>query len=117
METFKQPWVTYLGAVIALFAVIAGAMNWVDPQIVWGVAGIFGFGSIASLRAYIESKGWKTYFAAGIPMIAGLLVLAKIITLDQYRVIVGAFAPITAATLQQAKVKETKVKNETKATS
>lgn len=108
METFKQAWVTYLGMTVALFAIVAGVFGWLDPQIVWGVAGIFGFGSLASLRAYIDSQGWKTYVATGIPIIAGLLVMAKIITIDQYQALVAAFAPITAGTLQAATSKAKK---------
>ena len=108
MNTFKQPWVTYLGMVIALVAILAGALGWFDPAVAWGVAGIFGFGSVASLRAYIESKGWKTYVMSGVPIIFGVLVIAGVIDAETYQLLIAAFAPITGITLQQAQVKKVK---------
>ena len=105
MDTFKQPWVTYLGMAIALAAVLAGVFSWFDPNIAWGVAGIFGFGSMASLRAYIETKGWKTYVMTGIPVLCGVLALVGVIDAETYQLLIAAFAPLTGITLQQAQVK------------
>jgi hypothetical protein len=60
------------------------------------------------LRAYIDSQGWKTYAAVLPGIVCGILAAANVITLEVYQLLVAAFAPITAATLQQA---ETKAKN------
>lgn len=90
---------TYIGAFIALVAILAGVFGWVDPQVVWGVAGIFGFGSVASLRTYIDSQGWKTYVVAGIPIVLGILLLLKVIDLDTYKALVEAFTPLTGMTV------------------
>lgn len=102
LDTFKSPWFTYVGIIFAIIAIIAGAAGWFDPNIAWGIAGFLGFGSIASLRAYIESKGWKTYVVAGIPMVLGLLVALNVITFDNYQTLIAAFAPLTGITIQQA---------------
>ena len=95
-----KPIFTYLGVFLALVAILSGVFNWMDPELVWGFAGIFGFGSIAALRSFIKSKGWMTYVVAGIPMVAGLLLLMELIDIATYQAILTAFAPLTAATLQ-----------------
>ena len=101
----KTPWVTYVGMAIAIFAIVTNVFGWVPAEIAWGVAGIFGFGSIASLRGYIESKGWKTYVITGIPAILGVLTVFKVIDLETYQQLMVAFGPLTAMTLQQAVTK------------
>ena len=109
-DVFKSAWTTYLGIVIALFAMVSGVYGWVEPDLAWSLAGIFGFGSVASLRAYIEAQGIKTYVIAGIPIIFGILLAVGVINLEFYQLLTAAFAPLTQITLQQAKVKEKKLK-------
>lgn len=102
-DAFKSPWVTYIGIAIALAAMFASIMPWgIDPNILWGIAGFVGFGSIASLRAYIDSKGLKTYIATGIPMVFGALSVFGVITYDNYQTLIALFAPLTGISLQQA---------------
>jgi uncharacterized membrane protein (UPF0136 family) len=101
MELFKQAWVTYLGMAIALLAIISGVFGWFEPSLVWGVAGMFGFGSIASLAAYIKEAGWMTYVSAGIPIILGLLTILKVITAENYQLLMAAFAPLVTMALQK----------------
>lgn len=98
---FKNQWTTYVGVLLAVGAVLCGVFDWISPEFAWSIAGIFGFTSIASLRAFLEEKGWKTYFSAGVPILANILVLAGVIDLETAQVIMGAFGALTAATLQQ----------------
>ena len=93
---------TYIGALIALFAIIAGALQWFDSQVAWGVAGIFGFGSVTALRTFIDSQGWKTYVTAGVPIILGILLLVNIIDLQTYKALVEAFTPLTGMAVAHA---------------
>lgn len=103
---FKNPLVTYVGMIIAIFAMLSGVFNWVvSPEIAWSIAGIFGFGSVASLRAYIKSEGWMTYTVTGIPMILGVLTAFNVINLELYQTLLAVFAPLTGITLQNAQTK------------
>jgi len=56
----------------------------------------------------VESKGWKTYVMAGVPILFGVLVLFNVVDVDTYKLLMAAFAPLTGITLQQAQVKAVK---------
>jgi len=58
----------------------------------------------------VESKGWKTYVMAGVPILFGVLVLFNVVDVDTYKLLMAAFAPLTGITLQQAQVKASKMK-------
>lgn len=111
MDFLKKPIVTYIGMFIALIAIVDGAVDiigWLSPDVAWGIASIAGFGSIASLRAYLEVQGWKTYAATGIPIVINMLALflPSVVTPEVAQALSAAFAPIIAATLQQTAVKQ-----------
>ena len=106
----NKQYTTYLGLVIAFLAVIAEALGWLDPVLAWGIAGLFGFGSMMALRTFIESKGWKTYIAAGVPTLLGILLLLGLIDVTTYKALITAFAPLTGITVTQALSKEKKLK-------
>jgi len=105
MDFLKSPALTYIGAVIAVLAMVSGVFEWFDPQIAWSIAGMFGFGSVASLRVFIDSSGWKTYALTGIPIVLGALTLAGVTTVESYQALMAVFAPLTGATIQQAQSK------------
>lgn len=105
---FNKQWAVYIGLLLALFAVVASALNWLDPTVAWGLAGIFGFGSIGVLRSYMESKGWLTYASVGIPTILGVLLLLGVIDVDTYKILISAFAPLTGLGIARAVNKELK---------
>ena len=104
MKFLKSPLATYLGMAIAVLAMIAGItdVSWISSDLAWTIAGFFGFGSVASLRLYIEAQGWKTYVSAGVPMVASILFFLGVVVLDQYQALLAVFGPITAATVQHA---------------
>jgi len=106
----NKQYLTYVGLIFAFFAIVAQALGWLDPVLAWGIAGLFGFGSIVTLRTYIESSGWKTYVAAGVPTILGVMLLLGLIDLNTYKLLVAAFAPLTGVTITQAISKEKQLK-------
>jgi len=104
MDILKHPAVTYIGMFIAVIAIVDGAVDiisWLSPDVAWGIASIAGFGSIASLRAYLEVKGWKTYVASGIPIVINIFMLLGVVDAATAEALSLAFAPLIAATLQQ----------------
>ncbi len=103
---FKAPWVTYVGMTFAAAAIFAGLFGWFEPSIAWAVAGLFGFGSIASLRAYIEEQGYKTYVVAILGAGSALLFAFNVITIEIYQSLMGVLAALTGITLQQATTKK-----------
>ncbi len=111
MDFLKKPIVTYIGMFIAVIAIIAGAVGWpsfFSPDVWWGIASIAGFGSIASLRAFIETQGWKTYAATGIPIVINVFALffPSVVTAEVAQNLSLAFAGITGVTLQQTASKQ-----------
>jgi len=104
----KNTWTVYIGFVIALIAALGGAFYPEYSNIAWSIAGIFGFGSIAALRQFINSNGWKTYVVSGITAIAGILSALEVIPPDVYKYWMGIAASLSGVTIQQAvrKVKE-----------
>jgi hypothetical protein len=55
--------VTFL---LSALVVIIHSLGLIDESIMLVLIGIFGFGSVAELRLFIEQRGWKTYvFAIG----------------------------------------------------
>lgn len=97
----KAPWITYVGLIIALIAAVAGTVffkEWAD--ILWMVAGLAGFGSMASLAAYITLKGWKTYVLAVGGGVSALLLGLGYITVEVYQGIMGLVMALTGMSLQ-----------------
>jgi len=104
-DLFKSKWTTYFGMVVALLAIIAGTFGWFDPNIAWSVASLFGFGSIASLAAYISDKGWKTYVLAVFSVIPAILLVLKVITPEIFATLIGIGCTLAGVTLQMRAVK------------
>ena len=95
----------YAGFGVAVLAIVTGVFGWFPAEIVWGVAGFFGFGGIGALRNFIDSEGWKTYAAIIPPMVSGVLMLFNVIDLVTYQLLIAAFVPVTGATVTQGVVK------------
>lgn len=104
---FDKPFFTYLGMGIAVAAMVLGVIEPDWANIAWTVAAVFGFGSVASLRTMIDSKGWKTYAIAVFMIVASLLQVAKVITPETFQALVVVFAPLTGLTVQQSLAKST----------
>lgn len=66
------------------------------------MAGLFGFGSLAALRQFIDSKGWKTYVVGGITALAGILSAFGVIDATVYRAWLAIAATLGGITVQQA---------------
>ena len=100
-----KPIFSYIGMALAVVAIISTVVFPDYSAFIWTIAGLLGFGSVAALRAQIDSKGWKT--TATFVVIVGLS-LAQwfgLITPEWYKLLLAAFTPIIGVTMQQALAK------------
>ncbi len=98
----KNQYLVYVGFAIALIAALGGVIYPEYAEVAWGIAGLFGFGSLAALRQFIDSKGWKTYVLGGITALAGILAAFGVITPNVYKAWLGIAATLGGITVQQA---------------
>lgn len=97
--------VTLIGFAIALFAVATGVFGWVPAEIAWGIAGLFGFGTLAAVRAFIDSKGWKTYLIDIPTALLGLATALGWIDLVLYQQIMIVIGMLNVGTIRAADTK------------
>jgi len=98
----KQQYLTYIGFALALIAALGGVLYPQYAELAWGLAGLFGFGSLATLRQFIDSTGWKTYVVGGITALAGILSAFGIIDTTVYQAWLAIAATLGGITVQQA---------------
>jgi len=96
---------SYIGFAIAFFAVLSGVFGWIDPAIVWSVAGVFGFTGVASLRSFLNVQGWKVAFVAIVGIVAGVLSWAGLIELSHLQQLYSFLITLTGAALTHTAVK------------
>lgn len=101
----KKDIVMYVGFAIALFAVATGVFGWVPAAVAWGIAGLFGFGTLAAVRAFIASKGWKTYIIDIPTALLGVATAFGWIDLALYTQIMLVIGLLNVGTLRQADTK------------
>lgn len=101
----NNPIYSYIGMGLAAIAMVLGVILPEYSSIVWSIAGFLGFGSVAALRAAVDSKGWKTFASFGVIVIVLGLQLLGVITPEVAQQLMLIFAPITAITFQQALAK------------
>lgn len=101
----KKDIVTYIGFAIAIFAVATGVFGWVAAEVAWGIAGLFGFGTLATVRAFITSKGWKTYLIDIPTALLGVATAVGWITLELYIQIMAIIAILNVGTIRAADAK------------
>jgi len=102
---FKSPIVTYIGAILAVVAIVVGVVVPDLASVVWGLAGILGFGSALSFATWIKSKGWKRYATAIPGIILGILLAANLITVEIFTALSAAFGALFIGAAQSADVK------------
>jgi len=98
----KKGLVSYVFFVLAVLSLVAYTLNWIDETIMMTLLGLFGFNGVAALRAYIESKGWKTYSVAIAGVLGSLGVAFGVLSPDAAAVWFGFFGVISGATLTHA---------------
>ena len=99
---FNKPIFTYIGFALCVIAIALGVLKPDLSGTAWTFAAIFGFGSAAMGRKFIDSKGWLTYT---IGVVVGLLVVAQLagfITPEQFQGLMIAFAPLTGISYAKA---------------
>ena len=102
---FNNPIFSYIGFGLGCLAIVLSIIEPDWGSVLWVVAGVLGFGSVASLRAFIDSKGIKTYAIFAVIAISSVLQIMNVISLEMYQMIIVAFAPLTGITMQQALAK------------
>ena len=100
-----KPIYSYIGMALAVVAIVASVVMPDYASLMWTVAGVLGYGSIAALRAQIDSKGWKTTATFVVVVVLSGLQLFSVITPEMYQLLLAAFAPIIGMTFQQALAK------------
>lgn len=104
MDT-KNPLLSYVLFAIAVIFYLIGALGYLSMDLVIGLMSIFGFSGLAALRAYIVSKGWKTYTIVVIVVIGAVLKIAGVIGEEMFYSILTAGLPLAGITIQQAEKK------------
>ena len=105
MNFLKKTETIYIGFALAVAAIVAGVF-WPDYQgILWTVAGLFGVGSLSSLRQQIDARGWKTQALVFVAVAIAVVQFTGLISPEQAHTIYLAFAPLFGATITQALVK------------
>lgn len=101
----KKDIITLVGFVIAIFAVATGVFGWVPAEVAWGIAGLFGFGTLAAVRAFIDSKGWKTYIIDIPTALLGVATALGYLSLELYQQIMVIIGMLNVGTIRQADTK------------
>jgi hypothetical protein len=92
----ESPALAYVGFVLGLVASLTGIFGWFPAEIAWSIAGLFGFGGIAALRAFIESSGWTTYAYVGLQIINTVcFMILNLYDLLVFQTLMGLIASLT----------------------
>jgi hypothetical protein len=92
----ESPALAYVGFALGLVAALTGIFGWFPAEIAWSIAGLFGFGGIAALRAFIESSGWTTYVYVGLQIVNTVLFMAlNLYDLETFQTLMGLIASLT----------------------
>jgi len=98
----KKDMVTYAGFALAVASAATSVFGWFPAEIGWGIAGLFGFGTLAAARTFIESKGWKTYVIDIPTALLGVATAMQWIPLELYAQIMVVIGMLNAGTLAHA---------------
>ena len=101
----KKNIITLIGFAIGLFSVATGVFGWVPAEVAWGIAGLFGFGTLAAVRAFISSRGWKTYLIDIPTALLGLATALGYLSLEVYQQIMVIIGMLNIGTIRQADTK------------
>lgn len=105
MDFLKSTAASYVGMVLAVAAIVAGVFFPDYSGVVWTLAGVFGFGSVAALRSHIDSQGWKTYGAFIVVLALTALQIFGILTPENVHALFVVLGPVVGITVQQALAK------------
>lgn len=100
-----KPIFSYIGMLLAVIAIASTVVFPDYSAFIWTLAGILGFGSVAALRKFIDSKGWKTTATFVVVVVLTLLQWFGVISPEWYKLLLAAFGPVIAITFQQALAK------------
>jgi len=91
---------------VALIILLLGTLGIMPMETSVLIAGIVGFpAGLASLRAYIDSSGAKTYIVVGLFILNGVLILFQVIPYDTGLKVYSFIVSVAGITLTQAQTK------------
>ena len=102
---FNNPILSYVGFGLGAIAIVLSVIMPEWGSVLWVIAGVLGFGSVAELRKFIDAKGYKTYVIFAVICVCSVLQIMNVISLELYQILIVAFAPLTGVTMQQALAK------------
>ena len=100
-----KPIFSYIGMALAVVAIVFTVILPEYAAFIWTLAGLLGYGSGATLRKSIDSKGWKTTATFAVIVVLSILQWFGVITPDLYKLLLAAFTPVLGITFQQALAK------------
>lgn len=100
-----KPIFSYIGMLLAVVAIASTVVFPDYSAFIWTIAGILGFGSVAALRSFIDSKGWKTTATFVVIVALSALQWFGVIPPEWYKLLLAAFGPVIGITMQQAMAK------------
>ena len=101
----KKDILIFAGFAAGIFAVATSVFGWVPAEVAWGIAGLFGFGTLAAVRAFIDSKGWKTYIIDIPTALLGVATALGYLSLELYQQIMVIIGLLNVGTIRQADTK------------
>ncbi len=107
---FNNPTLTVVGFILAAVAALGGAIWPEYAQIMWGLAGFFGFASMVEVRGFLESKGWKTKAIGWVTALAGIVAALGILPIEVYEKWMGIAGALKGATLTHGVIKSPALK-------
>ena len=102
---FNNPILSYVGFGLGCVAIVLSVIEPDWGSVLWVVAGVLGFGSVAALRSFIDAKGIKTYAIFAVICVCSVLQIMNVISMELYQMLIVGFAPLTGITMQQALAK------------
>ncbi len=91
-----SPKLAIVGFALGMVSALTGVFGWFPAEAAWSFAGLFGFGGVAALRAYIRSFGRTTYIYVGAQVVNTVLFSAfQIYDLVTYQTLMGLIASLT----------------------
>jgi hypothetical protein len=88
-----------IAVVLGVLTVVGNIAGLYDSNVMFTILGVVGFGSIAQLRAAIDSTGLKTYITVGAGGLSMVLYGLNIISVEQMQLALSVLLPVAAATL------------------
>lgn len=103
-KSFYMTILLFVLSVIVLF--MGNVIGIIDESVANAISALFGFGGVASLRSFIKSKGWKTYFLSASVIVLSILTITNIIPKEFFDKSILFILSLSGIALTQAAKKQ-----------